>query len=459
MRRIAGILLLVPAGLLAESVMPSVRFAGALSDGAQNCSTCHSSFGAANSDPSGSLAVTVTDYTPGSAQLIHIKVQHPQASMWGFQITIRAVTDETLEAGTMTVANPADPVQVRCDDGSRFGSAAPCTGNNTREFGEHLNAPRTAMGAGFDFILSWTPPGNEIGDIRVYVAAVAADGTGTAAGDRVYTSVTTISAVGSCGLTNRPTLQSVVNGASFQPPFSSSAMISVFGLGFQVPGRTRGVGLGDIVNNSFPTVLGCVSVLVTGPGFPSQGVLLPIAYVQRDQINAQAPVFSGTAPVNLTVIVNAGKQNELRSDVGTITPQAFAPAFFLIPNSKTIAAQIAGTSITVADPLLVKGARPAKPGELVTLYATGFGDTNPSVPVGQLATGAATLTNSIMVTIGGTTLSAQDVQYAGLSPGSLGGLYQFNVRIPASTPDGDIPVTIMIGGAQTQTGTTIPIQH
>ena len=459
MRRIAAILLLVPIGLIAETAMPSIRFTGAPADGGQNCSTCHSSFGAANSDTSGSLAVTVTDYTPGASQLIHIKVQHPQASVWGFQMTIRAVTDETLEAGTMSLVNNVDPVQVRCDDGSRFGSIAPCTGNNTREFAEHSNAPRTSTGAGFEFFVSWIPPANELGDIRVYVAAVAADGSGTAAGDRVYTSVTTISAVGSCGLTNRPTLQTVVNGASFQPPFSSNAMISIFGLGFQVPGRTRGVGLGDIVNNSFPTVLGCVSVLVTGAGFPAQGVLLPIAYVQRDQINAQAPVFSGTAPVNLTVILNAGKQNELRSDVGTITPQPFAPAFFLIPNSKTIAAQIAGTSITVADPALVKGARPAKPGELVTLYATGFGATNPSVPVGQLATSAATLTNQIMVTIGGTTLASQDVQYAGLSPGSIGGLYQFNVRVPMSTPDGDIPVTIVIGGAQTLAGTTIPVQH
>ena len=457
MRRTVLLVCLVPIALLGESVMPSIRFTGAPSDGGQNCSTCHSSFGAANTDASGSLVVSATDYTPGLAQVIHIKVQHPQASVWGFQITIRAVTNETLEAGTMALVNPTDPVQVRCDDGSRFGLAAPCTDPNIREFGEHMNAPGT--GTGFDFAVNWTPPGNEIGDIRIYVAAVAANGDRTAAGDRAYTSVTTISAVGACTLTKKPTLQTVVNGASFQPPFSSRAMISIFGLGFQVPGRTRGVGLGDIVNNSFPTVLGCVSVLVTGAGFPAQGVLLPIAYVQMDQVNAQAPVFTGTDPVNLTVIINAGKQNELRSDVGTITPQPFAPAFFLIPKSTSIAAQIAGTSLTVANPSLVQGARPARPGELVTLYATGFGDTNPSVPTGQLATGAASITGQIMVTIGGTTLSAQDVQYAGLSPGSIGGLYQFNVRVPASTPDGDTPVTIAIGGVQTQSGVTIPVQR
>jgi uncharacterized protein (TIGR03437 family) len=62
------------------------------------------------------------------------------------------------------------------------------------------------------------------------------------------------------------------------------------------------------------------------------------------------------------------------------------------------------------------------------------------------------------VNIGGVTLPASDVFYAGLSPGSISGLYQFNVRVPTSTALGDVPVTITIGGFQTQAGATIPIQ-
>jgi len=226
-----------------------------------------------------------------------------------------------------------------------------------------------------------------------------------------------------------------------------------------VSGRTRGAGLGDFVNNSFPTVLGCVSVQVTGPGI-AQPVLLPIAYVQQDQINAQMPVFTGTGQVNLQVIINPGKPNQLVSDMAMLgSQQAFAPAFFTFGTSKSVAAQIAGTSTICANPAVAPGGRPAKPGEIVTLYGTGFGDTSPSVPTGHLASGAAALTNSITVTIGNTTLSSQDVLYAGLSPGSISGLYQFNVRVPASSPDGDNPVTITIGGFQTQAGTTVPVQH
>jgi uncharacterized protein (TIGR03437 family) len=61
--------------------------------------------------------------------------------------------------------------------------------------------------------------------------------------------------------------------------------------------------------------------------------------------------------------------------------------------------------------------------------------------------------------IGGVTLIPQDVLYSGLSPNSISGLYQFNVRVPASAPDGDVPVSITIGGFTTQSGTTIPVQH
>ena len=108
---------------------------------------------------------------------------------------------------------------------------------------------------------------------------------------------------------------------------------------------------------------------------------------------------------------------------------------------------------------MVDSGRPAKPGEVVSLYGTGFGATNPSVPAGQLASGVASITTPITVAIGGATLSSSDVLYAGLSPGSISGLYQFNVRIPASASDGDLPVIITIGGVQTQTGATIPVQR
>jgi uncharacterized protein (TIGR03437 family) len=457
MRRalLLSLLSFAPAMLFAESATPSIGYTGAPADhNGQTCNACHS--GPVN--PSGgSLAVTVGDYAPNIQQIIKIVINDPQAVSWGFQITIREISDETQSSGTFST-NSAD-VQVVCDDGSQFGSAPPCT-PLPRQFAEHKNAPRTAAGAGFEFDVPWTPPEQEVGRLHVYVAAVAGNGDGTAAGDHVYTFVGTIANIGGCSFAKEPILLTAVNAGSFKAPFSSNALIGIFGDGFQTSGRTRTAGLGDFVNGAFPTILGCVSVQVTGPGI-AQPVLLPITYVSEGQINAQLPEFSGVGPVNLAVILNAGRANQLPpSSVATLNAlQPFAPAFFLFLPSSSIAAQFAGTADVVAQPSVVPGARPARPGDLVTLYGTGFGDTNPAVVAGQLATGITPLTNPITVTIGSVTLSPSDVLYAGLSPSSISGLYQFNLRIPLSTPSGDIPVTITIGGAQTQAGATIPVQQ
>lgn len=457
-RRLLTLLMSLPAALLAESVTPSLGYTGAPTDhNGQDCSTCHSTFGGANTDTRGSLTVMVNDYIPGNQQTIRIIIQHPQAERWGFQISIRQVSDETQSAGLLAMASSTDPDQLVCDDGSQFGSAPPC--NTLRQFAEHKNAPFGAMGATFEFDVLWTPPSPEVGKLHVYVAAVAADGDATPKGDRVYTVVKTLANAGKCSITGSVSLRNIGNAASFQPGFSSNALISIFGLGFEQAGLKRVAALGDLVNNAFPTTLGCVSVQVTGPGIP-QPVLLPITYVQTDQINAQMPEFNGTGPVTLQVLLNPGQGNQIVSSPATLTTlQPFAPAFFVFGTSTSIAAQFAGTSNVVANPSIVTGGKPAKPGDLVTLYGTGFGDTNPFVPAGQLAAGQASLVNGVTVTIGGVTLAQSDVLYAGLSPSSISGLYQFNVRVPASTPNGDIPVTIQIGSVQTQTPATIPIQQ
>jgi len=45
-----------------------------------------------------------------------------------------------------------------------------------------------------------------------------------------------------------------------------------------------------------------------------------------------------------------------------------------------------------------------------------------------------------------------------LSVGSISGLYQFNVRIPESAPEGDLPVEVRIGGLSTPSA-TIPVRR
>jgi uncharacterized protein (TIGR03437 family) len=465
MSRLRTLLLLVvvPAlffaeSLFAESKIPSLGYTGAPTDhGGQNCSTCHT--GLPLNDPSGSLHVTVSDYVPNVQQVIKIVIQNPSAARWGFQMTIREQSDETLSSGTFTIPSAMMATeQIACDDGSQYGSPGPCAGNITRQFAEHLNAPRGTGGASYEFDVLWMPPEQEVGRLEVYVAAVAANADGTPQGDYVYTFTQTLSNVGACTLVGTPVFQNVLNGASFQPGFSSGSMVSIFGSGFQTSGRQRTAGLGDYVNGAYPTELGCVGVQVAGPGI-AQPVQIPIAYASFGQINAQMPEFTGAGPVTLTVLLNPGSPNGVGSAVATLnTLQAFSPAFFVFGTSMSIAAEQAATGSLVADSTLVAGASPAKPGDIVSLFGTGFGDTKPSFTAGQLATGTASLVNSVTVTLGGAALPQSDILYAGLSPGSISGLYQFNVRIPSTAPTGEVPVTISIGGSETQAGATIPIQ-
>lgn len=100
----------------------------------------------------------------------------------------------------------------------------------------------------------------------------------------------------------------------------------------------------------------------------------------------------------------------------------------------------------IGSPGLVAGSTftPAKPGDLLTLFATGFGTTNPSFGPGVLPGGAAQVIAPLSITFGGIKLAAADILYVGVTQNA--GLYQVNLRVPEKVPDGDQSLVITIGG-------------
>lgn len=96
--------------------------------------------------------------------------------------------------------------------------------------------------------------------------------------------------------------------------------------------------------------------------------------------------------------------------------------------------------------------RPARPGEFISLFGTGFGPTNPPVRSGEVFSGAAPLTDpgSLTIQIGG---KQAGVQFAGLTGA---GLYQFNVVVPA-LPAGNSRVVATMNGKQNNVITWVPI--
>ena len=104
---------------------------------------------------------------------------------------------------------------------------------------------------------------------------------------------------------------------------------------------------------------------------------------------------------------------------------------------------------------LIQGAnfRPAKPGDVVTVYAVGCGVTEPASPSGVVVSALRTPKAAPRVTIG----QAQANVAVAMSPGSIG-LCQLNVTIP-NTANGDNPIEFTLDGTPTGQGLQITVQQ
>jgi uncharacterized protein (TIGR03437 family) len=260
-------------------------------------------------------------------------------------------------------------------------------------------------------------------------------------------------AAGECSLTNKPILRAVTDAAALKSGIAPNALVSLFGQNFNSGQAGVSVGPGDLADGVYPKAFACIAVEVAGNR-------APVSYVQPDQINAQMPTLTPIGKVNVQVIANPGTANELRSDPITITVQSFAPALFTY-NGTSVAALNAVTAAIVANPSLFSSARPAKPGDYVAFYGTGLGFTNPVYQAGEISSTKvlAALPGTVTVSLNGVALPPGNVQYAGLSPGYISGLYQINILIPDSAPDGDDSLVVSIGGASSPAGVVLPVKR
>ena len=85
----------------------------------------------------------------------------------------------------------------------------------------------------------------------------------------------------------------------------------------------------------------------------------------------------------------------------------------------------------------------AKPGDVVELYGSGFGPTNPKVLAGQTFSGAASTTNPVTLHINSVSVTPA---FAGLSGA---GLYQINLTVPSGLGTGEVPLQGAVGGVET----------
>jgi len=372
------------------------------------------------------VAVTFSDgstYTPGVLKKVTVTITDPNARRWGFQASPR-VASSPADTGAGTVSPLDEKTQIIATEGTRQWITH--TSEGTR--------PGTTGPTSFEF--NWTPPATDVGAVDFYVAANAANNNGNNQGDFIYTTKGTLTPSGATA--PKPAIRDsgVASAATSAAGVVAGSWVSI--VGENLASTTRSWRADEFVNGKLPTSLDGVSVTINGKA-------AAISFISSTQINLQAP--DDTATGNVAVVVkNAAGESAPR----TVALQSVSPAFFPFgPQNGRYLASVA-TDGTYLGPAGLFGStvtsRPARPGEVVLLFGTGFGPTNPPVAAGQLFSGAARLANDVRITIGG---MAADVAFAGLSSA---GLYQFNVTVPPAVANGDQAVVATINGVQSPSG-------
>jgi uncharacterized protein (TIGR03437 family) len=237
----------------------------------------------------------------------------------------------------------------------------------------------------------------------------------------------------------------IVNGASFTAPVARGGWATIYGSNFTT-GAARIWNSSDFSGNNLPTSLDGVSVT-----FNDKPAAL--YFFNATQINVQVPDGLPDAEVTVKVTTPGG------TAVSGVLHQAIAPGLFTIAQVKasdgtsySYPAAVHLDGALVGRPSVLQGSRPATGGEIILVFGTGFGPSNPPQPSGMLI--PSTLLNSLVTfTLSGNQTLPQAA--ALISPG----LYQFNVLVPTGLKSGtDYLLQIgFLGGAQSQQGVYLPI--
>jgi uncharacterized protein (TIGR03437 family) len=206
--------------------------------------------------------------------------------------------------------------------------------------------------------------------------------------------------------------------------------------GTYLAGTTRGWGSSDFSGNNAPTKLDDVTVTLNGiPAY--------VNYVSPTQVNIQVP--DNVPPGTASLVVNfggvAGPAANLT--INAQEPGLLAPASFKVGTRQYAAAVHASTNAYVSGGTIPGiPTAPAKSGETLIFYGTGFGPIMSGSVGGVIATGQSTLANAFTMSIGG---APATVNYQGLAPG-LVGVYQFNVVVPTGISNGDVSIQTTLNG-------------
>ena len=243
-------------------------------------------------------------------------------------------------------------------------------------------------------------------------------------GDASIVVLQSASTAGNCTPLAKPTITGVFDSVANNATLAPGQWVSIYGKDLSDTTRiwtaadfAEGLGSG----NSLPTSLDGVSVLI--------GAATAAAYyVSPTQLNVQVPAGLSAGSVAVRVRTARGESNSLNANIGI--PK---PAFYSYRNGNvTYASAINSAGRIIGDPGIVSGTVPVRPGEIVSLFASGLDSSIAGVTFNPLV-----YAKPINVTAAGIPLKVLGV--ALIYPGQ----YQINVELPQDLNPGRLPLKIV----------------
>ena len=217
--------------------------------------------------------------------------------------------------------------------------------------------------------------------------------------------------------------------------------ISVFGVNL---GPTTGIRADP--TTTLPTSLGGTTVTF-------DGVAAPIYYVSNGIVAVQSPTSLTTGGTTRIQVANSSGTS---LSVPQIASAANPGVFTYEVGGSGQAKAINQDGSANGDGLVVATDKPAPPGSVISVYATGLGAVTPAVAAGT-PTPVSPLSSTVAPVTANIAGRDATVLFAGLAPGLIG-VYQVNILVPASTPSGTVRLALYANGVGSQTGVTIAVR-
>jgi uncharacterized protein (TIGR03437 family) len=168
-----------------------------------------------------------------------------------------------------------------------------------------------------------------------------------------------------------------------------------------------------------------------------------VQFVSPGQINVAAPVDATEGAVSVVV-----RNNGRDSAAVSAQLQPLGPAFFKTEGGRYVAAHRETPEFAyVGNPAEHPAFAPARPGQTISLWATGLGPTTPPTADGVIPIPGRAVVNTLALFLAGTAVPIQAAVISGFPAA-----YQINLTIPNDVPEGDVALSMTVGGVPSPEG-------